>query len=270
VLKKRLVFVLLFDKGKFMLSRNFKLQAVGDIEWLKHNYDYDSMAYAIDELVVLNVSKDDKNITEFCKCLKNISENYFMPIAAGGGLNSIEDAKRFFLAGADKIILNTAYFNNEKLIEKLIKIYGKQSIIASIDYNRNEDNNPIYIKSGQCKLEMSLLDAVQHIENIGAGELLLTSIYDDGLGEGYDYENLKSVSRQVSMPIIANGGCGQFMQFVKAFQECNVSAAATSDLFNFMCDGLQEAREFVRNSGVALAKWDIDYFKCRNKIEAML
>lgn len=269
MLKKRLIFVLLYDNGKFMQSRNFKLQTVGNMEWLKANYDYDSIAYAIDELVVLNVSKDNKNVADFCKCLREISKQYFMPIAAGGGIKSIEDAKKIFSAGADKIVLNTTYFNNTRLIKELIKVYGRQSIIASIDYNRNEDNSPVYIKSGQCRLAMSLEEAITHVEDIGAGELLLTSIYDDGTGEGYDYENLINVSKRVSTPVIANGGCGQFIQFVKVFQECKVSAAATSDLFNFMCDGLQEAREFVRNNEVKLAKWDVDYFKGK-KVEIIL
>lgn len=260
MLKKRLVFVLLYDNGIFMQSRNFKLQSVGSWDWLKENYDYDSIAYAIDELVVLNVSKGDKNVAQFCECLKTLTKSYFMPIAAGGGIESMEDAKALFAAGADKIILNTAYFTHENLVENLIETYGKQSIIASVDYKRNEGDE-VYVDSGQKTIGLKLLDAVRHIESVGAGELLLTSMYNDGIGEGYDYDNLSRVSSVVTIPVIANGGCGQFFQFVKAFQECNVSAAATADLFNFMCDGLQEAREYVRESGVELARWDIEYFK---------
>lgn len=260
MLKKRLIFVLLYDDGKFMLSRNFKLQSVGDMEWLRDNYEYDSIAYAIDELVILNVSKESKDITGFCDCLKNVTKQYFMPIAAGGGIRNTEDAKMIFDAGADKIVLNTSYFNTPDLIKELIKIYGKQSIIASIDYNRNEENNPVYINSGQDKIQIGLAEAVMHIENIGVGEFLITSMYDDGTGEGYDYDNLLEISNLVTTPIIANGGCGQFSQFVKVFQQCHVNAAATADLFNFMCDGLQEAREFVRDNGIELAKWDIEFF----------
>lgn len=260
MLKKRIIFVLLYDQGKFMLSRNFKLQSVGDIEWLKENYEYDSIAYAIDELVILNVSKDDKDIQGFCENLKDITKQYFMPIAVGGGIECMEDARRVFEAGADKIILNTSYFKNSILIDKLIKTYGRQSIVASIDYDRNEEGCPVFINNGQEKYNMNVIEAVKFVENIGAGEILLTSIYDDGTGEGYDYDTLEEIVKQVSIPIIANGGCGQHFQFVKAFKSCNVSAAATSDLFNFMCDGLQDARDFAKKEGIQLAKWDIEYF----------
>lgn len=260
MLKKRLIFVLLYDQGKFMLSRNFKLQSVGDIDWLRENYDYDSIAYAIDELVILNVSKDDKNIEKFCENLKEIVKWYFMPIAVGGGIKCMEDAKSIFEAGADKIILNTSYFKNPKLIKKLTKTYGRQSVVASIDYDRNEEMGVIFINNGQERYNMNVMDAVRYVENIGAGEILLTSIHDDGTGEGYDYDTLKEVVEKVSIPIIANGGCGQPSQFVKVFRNCGVSAAATADLFNFMCDGLQDAREFIKGDGIHLAKWDIEYF----------
>lgn len=265
MLKKRLIFVLLYDQGKFMLSRNFKLQSVGNIDWLRDNYDYDSIAYAIDELVILNVSKEDKNIQGFCEELKEIAKKYFMPIAVGGGIVSLEDAKRLFNSGADKIILNTSYFKNPKLIADLIKLYGRQSIVAAIDYDRNEEGCPVYIHSGKEKYNMNVLEAVNYVEDIGAGEILLTSMYDDGTGEDYDYDTLKEVVKQSSIPIIANGGCGQPSQFVKVFKDCGVSAAATADLFNFMCDGLQDAREYVRGNQIELATWDTEFFNIIGK-----
>ncbi len=265
MLKKRLIFVLLFDQGKYMLSRNFKLQSVGNIDWLRENYDYDSIAYAIDELVILNVSKEDKNIQGFCDELREISKKYFMPIAVGGGIRNLDDAKYLFNAGADKIILNTDYFKNPKLIEELIKIYGRQSIVASIDYDRNEEGHPIFVNSGQEKYNMNVLEAVNYVETIGAGEILLTSIYDDGTGENYDYDTLKEAVKQSTVPIIANGGCGQPSQFVKVFKECGVSAAATADLFNFMCDGLQDAREYIIENQIQLAIWDTAFFDKKDK-----
>jgi len=258
LLKNRLVFALLYNDGKYMLSRNFSLQSVGDINWLKECYDYNSIAYSIDELLVLNVQRGEKNIAEFCNNLKELSKQYFMPVAAGGGIRSVEDAFAIMDSGVDKLILNSAFFKNPDLVKELVRIYGSQCVIASLDYKKN---GKIYIEDGTTELDMDVMSAAKYIEELGAGELYLTSINDDGTGEGYDLETLKEVANSLSIPVIASGGCGRYDQFVEAYNQSNVKAAATADLFNFMADALVETREHIIESGIPMAKWDIEFFQ---------
>lgn len=244
-----------------MLSRNFSLQNVGDINWLKDCYDYNSIAYSIDELLVLNVERGGKNSQEFCCSLQELSRQYFMPVAAGGGIRTIEDARSIMDSGADKLVLNTAFFKNPELVKELVAIYGSQCIIASLDYKNTESGAKVYIEDASIGIEMSVLEAAKYMEELGAGELYLTSISDDGTGEGYDLVTLKEIASKLSIPVIASGGCGRYDQFVEAYNQSNVKAAATADLFNFMADALVETREHIIESGVPMAKWDIDFFQ---------
>jgi cyclase len=261
MLKNRLIFALLYNNGKYMLSRNFTLQSVGDINWLKESYDYNSIAHSIDELLVLNVERGQKNITEFCKHLKEISRQYFMPLAAGGGIKSVEDAYAIMDCGVDKLVLNTVLFTNPDLVKELIKIFGSQCIIASIDYRKTATGTKVFIENGSKEIGMDVLQAAKYVENLGAGEIYLTSINDDGTGEGYDLANIKKVAENVGIPVIASGGCGRCDQFVDAYNKAGVKAAATADLFNFMADALAESRRDIINSGFPMAKWDIKFFE---------
>ena len=119
MLKKRLIFTLLFNDGQFMLSRNFRLQKVGDLNWLQTNYDFSHISFSIDELIVLDVSREDRNISVFCEVLKVLSEGCFVPIAAGGGIRTLDQARSLLRSGADKVVVNTPLFENEDFIKEL-------------------------------------------------------------------------------------------------------------------------------------------------------
>ena len=101
--KKRIIFTLLYNSNRFVLSRNFRLQTIGDLNWLKRNYNFDNVAYHIDELLIFDVTRGKKDSDEFCKAVTQISENIFVPLTIGGGINSFEKAKLFFKSGADKV-----------------------------------------------------------------------------------------------------------------------------------------------------------------------
>ena len=244
-----------------MLSRNFNLQSVGDINWLKECYDYNSIAYSIDELIVLNVERENKNVLEFCDDLKKLSKQYFMPLAAGGGIKTLEDASMILNSGADKLVINSAFFQNPALIKELIKIYGSQCIIASIDYKKSSLGTKIFIENGSVELDLDITAAAKYVADLGAGEIYLNSISDDGTGEGYDIDNIKKITNLTSIPIIASGGAGRYDHFVSAYKEAGVKAAATADLFNFMANALTESRQHIVESGIPMAKWDIDFFQ---------
>jgi cyclase len=258
MLKKRLIFTLLVQKGRFMLSRNFTLQAAGDLDWIMEHYEFDSIAFSIDELIVLNVDRDTSDTEQFCGILAKISAHCFMPIAAGGRIRCIEDADRLFKSGADKVVINSPLFQNHGLIRDLVARFGSQSVIASIDYKRAQSSSEgeVFVENGSRPVGMTLSEAVPHALELGAGELYLTSITRDGTGQGLDTEYISRIGEGVSVPVIISGGAGNFRHLSDAISLKSISAVSTANLFNFMSDNLTEAREEIIASGTALATWE--------------
>ena len=123
MLRKRLIFTLIYSDGFFNQSRNFRLQKVGDINWLEKNYAFKKLAFSLDELIVLDASRGSRDIITFAKNLSRLVEDVFIPICAGGGIRCMEDAEVLFKNGADKIILNTIIYENKDLVGALIKKY---------------------------------------------------------------------------------------------------------------------------------------------------
>jgi imidazole glycerol-phosphate synthase subunit HisF len=255
MLRKRIIFTLIYDNGFFNQSRNFRLQKVGNITWLERNYKFQDIAFSLDELIVLNASKNDKNIEEFAKILNNLVDDVFIPIAAGGGVRTLEDAKVLFDNGADKIVLNTILFTDTTLVKELISQYGSQSIIASIDYKKINDKNKVYIENGNEELEIGLDEYIKYIETLNVGEIYLNSIDRDGTGFGYDFETINTISKDLKIPMIIAGGAGNEKHLSDGLKIDQVNAVATANLFNFIGDGLPKARIKILEEGINIAKW---------------
>lgn len=255
MLKKRLIFTLLIQDGIFQLSRNFSLQAVGDLSWLYQYYKFDSIAYSIDELVLLNVDRGNKEVDKFSPHVSALSKKCFMPITAGGGIQSIDDAYRILDAGADKLAVNTRLFTQPELIEKLVKTFGSQCIVASIDYKMVGHRTEVCISNGIKATGMTIFDAVSTVEKLGVGEIYVTSMDRDGTGQGYDLPVLSKIADLCHVPVIASGGVGDFEHFLSGMNIRNVTGVSTANIFNFIGDGLTEARNHIQKS-IQLAKWD--------------
>jgi len=256
MLKKRLIFTLLVNKGVFQLSRNFSLQAVGSFDWLKKHYELASISRSIDELVLLNVTRGEKLAALFCESVSQLSTLCFTPIAAGGGIDSMDDAYRLLDAGADKLVINSLLFARPALVEELAKTFGSQCVVASLDYRRQGDRLEVYAEAAKRHAGYTLEAAARRAEDVGAGELYVTSVERDGTGQGYDVEALELVAGCCRLPVIASGGVGDFDHFVQGLRVRGVSAASTANIFNFMGDGLTKARGFIEENGIELAKWD--------------
>lgn len=179
-----------------------------------------------------------------------------MPIAAGGGISCMDDAYKILDAGADKLIVNTALFENPKLVAEMVKIFGSQCIVASIDYKYTNTLNEVYISNGMRQTGLTVEGAINNAEQIGIGEIYLTSMERDGTGQGYDLVMLSRVVDLCQVPIIASGGVGDFEHFVKGMQIDNVTGASTANIFNFVGEGLAEARNHIRQCKIDLAHWD--------------
>lgn len=258
MLRKRIIFALIYADGFFMQSRNFRLQKVGDLNWLEKNYKFQQISFSLDELIVLNASRNNKSMEKYADTISNLVNDVFIPIAAGGGIRGMEDAELLFNSGADKIVLNSVLFLNPDLVRALIKRYGTQSIVASIDYKKINGKFEVFIQNGTTKIDMNLWQYIQYLENLEVGEIYLNSIEKDGTGFGYDFETIIEYESKIQIPLIIAGGAGNELHLIKGLEIQNVSAVATANLFNFMGNGLPNARKIIIESGENIANWNVD------------
>ena len=255
---KRIIFTLLYSDNNFFLSRNFTLQKVGDISWLKKNYDFIKLLFSVDELIILNVDRKKKEISRLAKCLKEISEECFIPISAGGGIRSINEAKILFRSGADKIIFNTNLLKNKNLIYQVSRIYGAQSIVASIDVKKENKKYIIYQNNGQRNAKIDLKKYILEIQKLPVGEILLNSIDRDGTGFGLDLNLLKFV-KDLKKPLIISGGLGKREHFYQGFKNNNIDAISTANILNFLGSALYDVRMFLLSKKINMPKWNKNF-----------
>lgn len=255
MLKKRVIFTLLYSQGNFYLSRNFRLQKVGDLRWLNENYNFSSVSSAIDELVILNVSRDQIDWEDFYTMLKEMTANIFVPISIGGGIRNIDHASTLLRSGADKLVLNTSLNTDPTFVKQLIQIYGSQCIIASVDFRNVENKIVPFVLQGRQALDLSLKQYLEYVCSLGVGEIYLNSIDKDGTGQGYALKELKSNIDTLGLPIIIAGGAGHAEHLHEGLEASYIDAVATAHLFNFMGSGLSDARKFILNLGVKLPCW---------------
>ncbi|MDA7719785.1 HisA/HisF-related TIM barrel protein [Alphaproteobacteria bacterium] len=248
---------MLVDNSYFALSRNFRLQKIGDINWLMDNYDFGLTATQIDELIILDVSRGGRNIDVFCSIVKSISQKCFIPISAGGGVLTFKHAEKLLHAGADKIVLNTALFEDIEFVRRLGNSYGIQCIVGSIDVKKCPvDSYKIFIKNGTQEVFSSTLDVLELLDSDIIGELYLTSVDKDGTGQGLDLNLYKLFESKVKVPIIFAGGVGNVKHIEEGFKHGNLNAIATANLLNFIGDGLRLTRENLITQKIDLAIWD--------------
>ena len=258
MLKKRLIFTLLYNQGNFMLSRNFRLQKVGNLKWLQTNYNFSHISFSIDELVVLDVTRGERDREAFCDTLKALTEGCFVPIAAGGGIRTIDHARALLRAGADKVVINSGLYENSGLIAGLASEFGQQCVVASMDIKRNPDGS--YQTVAECGSKGLSDRAEQWVNQVvcdEVGELYLNSIDRDGTGQGYDLSLLDLLPPGMSKPVILAGGVGNATHLAQGLTDPRVDAAATAHLFNFVGDGLKQARHSLIERGVELPIWDV-------------
>jgi cyclase len=257
VLKKRIIFTLLYDNGSFMMSRNFRLQRVGDLNWLKKNYNFSLISFYIDELVVLDVSRGARNAELFCATLKELAEESFVPIAAGGGVNSVDYARKLLRFGADKVVINTIIFTQPVLVEDLAREFGRQCLVASVDLKLSavSGNYEAWTKSGAERVLEGLPQILNCLSQMQVGEIYLNSIEKDGTGQGFDFNLLDLIPYDFPLPIILAGGAGNARHLALGLEDARVDAVATANLFNFVGDGLEKARTLLLEQDIRLAKW---------------
>lgn len=268
--RHRLIFTLLYDSGSFMLSRNFRLQRVGDLHWLTKNYDFSRISHSIDELIVLDVSRAERDIDRFCENLRLLVRQVFVPVASGGGIDSLEQASKLLGSGADKLVVNTALHLQPGTIELLAQTFGSQCVVVSLDHRREQEGFAVYYDRGSRRSAVGLSRCIAQAVSLGAGEIYLNSMERDGTGNGFDLDAVEAMDGRLGVPLIIAGGAGNSRHLVEGISHPAVDAVATANLFNFIGDGLPLARQDMLRQGIDLPRWDPGAFTgLRNACKTM-
>ncbi|MCH2042631.1 MAG: imidazole glycerol phosphate synthase subunit HisF [Saprospiraceae bacterium] len=231
MLAKRIIPCLDIKNGRTVKGINFEgLRDAGDPIELARRY---SQAGA-DELVFLDITATHEKRQILGKLVDKIAQVLDIPFTVGGGIKSLEDVEMLLQSGADKIAINSAAIRQPKLIEDLAKQFGSQCIVLAVDAKQNEANEwKVYLSGGRVETDWYLEDWVKRGQDLGAGELLFTSMNHDGTKEGFAVEMLAKLNQQLSIPIIASGGAGKKEDFREVFQESDVSAALAASVFHY-------------------------------------
>lgn len=248
MLKKRIIPVLLLKNGRMVKGKQFSsYRDTGDPISQAKIYN----AHNTDELVFLDIDATTQNTKTLVEIIKNVSKECFMPLAVGGGIFSVDDASQLISSGADKVIINSASINNMELITELSKKFGKQAVVVSIDLKKENSNYVIYTHSGSKREEKDFLSHLQEMINAGAGEILINSIDNDGMMQGYDLELLQLTLSNCNIPVIICGGAGNFEDLYIGLKN-GAHAVACASLFHFGDNNPTRARSYLLNKKIPM------------------
>jgi cyclase len=253
MLSKRIIPCLDVKSGRVVKGTSFtQLRDAGDPVELATFY-YKEGA---DELVFLDITATPEERDTMADVVARISREVFIPLTVGGGLRSIKDMRRILMAGADKVSINTAAVLNPSLIKEGADKFGSQCIVVAVDAKRVENNkNPeweVYILSGQKPTGIGALVWVKQAVELGAGEILLTSIDADGHRAGYDIELTRAVSEAVSVPVIASGGAGTLEDLYQALVSGKADAVLAASIFHYGTYSIAETKKYLAKKGIPI------------------
>lgn len=252
MLKKRLIAVLILRDGQVVQSVRFKHTNVIHYDPVHAVECFNK--WAIDEIVMLNVSPTPDSREGFLGSVRHISDQCFVPLAAGGWINDPAYARALLVNGADKLVLNTAFADDPKLVEGLSHRFGRQCVVASMDMRRDETGQAtVRVDRGRRDTGADPVAWARRAETLGAGEIFFNSIDHDGARKGYDLDSLQAVAATVSIPVIAFGGVFTWNHLVKGI-EAGADAVAAANIFHYTEHSTRKAKRHLVQSGVAVRK----------------
>ncbi len=248
MLAKRIIPCLDVNKGRVVKGVNFvNLVDAGDPVEAAKAYD----EAGADELVFLDITASAEDRDIILDVVKETAETVFMPLTVGGGIRSLEDIRRLLESGADKVSINTAAVKEPILVEEAAKRFGSSTIVVAIDAKKVDENKwEVYIHGGRTPTGIDAVQWAKAVEDLGAGEILLTSMDKDGTKSGYDIPLTRIISETVSIPVIASGGAGKKEHFFEAFSKGKADAALAASLFHFKELTIQEVKEFLKEKNI--------------------
>ena len=210
-----------------------------------------------DELVFLDITATVENRGTGLEWVRKVAEKVTIPFAVGGGIRNIEDMKALFNLGVDRVSINTAAVRNPKLISKATKEFSKDRLVVAIDGRKNPLGSDlprleVVVKSGSEATGMNIVEWAKKVEELGAGEILLTSKDADGTKEGYDLEMTKAVAEAVTIPVIASGGAGKLEHLYEAVAIGKASAVLAASIFHFGEISISQAKQYLKERGISV------------------
>jgi cyclase len=188
------------------------------------------------------------------KLVKKIAETIFIPFTVGGGINSVKDIQNILKAGADKVSINTAAIKNPKLVKRSAKIFGSQCIVVAIDAKKIKDYWEVFIEGGKKSTGINAIEWARKVEELGCGEILLTSIDKDGTKGGYDLELTKKMSGSINIPVIASGGAGSLKDISEVFKKGKADAALIASILHYKKYRINEIKGYLKKQKIKVRK----------------
>ncbi|ABX13448.1 imidazole glycerol phosphate synthase subunit HisF [Nitrosopumilus maritimus] len=264
MLTKRIIPCLDVDNGRVVKGLNFEsIKDAGDPVELAAKYSKDGA----DELVFLDITASQEKRKTIKELVSNVAKVIDIPFTVGGGVNSMDDARNILLSGADKVGVNTGAVKNPELLTELMTIFGKQCVVVAIDAKRNysedstktmfEENGKkfwfeVFIYGGKQETGLDAIQWAKKATELGAGEVLLTSIDKDGTKDGYDILLTKKIVDTVSVPVIASGGCGKPEDMSEIFVKSDVDAALAASIFHYENQSVNQVKKILRDKNISV------------------
>lgn len=252
MLAKRIIPCLDVRDGKVVKGINFVgIKEVGDPVECAAEYD----RQGADEIVFLDITASNEGRGNMLDVVRRTAQKVFVPLTVGGGIRTIDDFRDTLRAGADKVSVNSAAVKNPQLIKEAADIFGCQCVVVAIDAKKCDDGHyTVVINGGRIDMGIDAVEWAKKAEELGAGEILLTSMDTDGVKGGFDLDMLNAVCSVVKIPVIASGGCGKLEHFTEVFEKTNASAALAASLFHYKELTVDEVKTELKKHNIPVRK----------------
>ena len=246
-LARRLIPCLDVDGGRVVKGTRFEdLVDAGDPAELAARYDREGA----DELVFLDISATLEDRSATLDVITRTAESVFIPLTVGGGVRAEDDVRDLLRAGADKVSMNTAAVRDPSLLARCAERFGTQCMVVAIDAKRDGPSWRVYVEAGRTPTDLDAVEWAGRAAELGAGEILLTSIDRDGTGEGYDLDLLRAVADQAPIPLVASGGAGSLAHFVDALTKGGADAVLAASRFHFGEFSLAQVKRHLADNDI--------------------
>lgn len=247
MLTKRIIPCLDIKDGRTVKGVNFvSLRDAGDPVELAEFYSKEGA----DELVFLDITATEEKRKTLLELVSKVAQKISIPFTVGGGISNIEDVERLLRAGADKVSINSSAVKNPNLINGLAAKFGSQCIVVAIDAKKVEDVWKVHLVGGKIPTEIDLFEWAKEVEQRGAGEILFTSMNNDGTKDGFANKALRKLSTELTIPIIASGGAGNMQHFVDTFEIGKSDAALAASVFHFKEIKIKDLKQELKNNNI--------------------
>lgn len=247
MLKKRIIPCLDIKDGRTVKGINFVgLRDAGDPVDLAKRYA-DAGA---DELVFLDITATIEKRRTLLDLVARVAREIDIPFTVGGGVNTVESVGDLISAGADKVAVNSAAVKNPELLSEIAAAFGRQCLVLAIDAKRKGDSWNVFVKGGREDTGLLAMDWAERAVELGAGELLLTSMNSDGTQDGFALDIVDEISRSVNVPVIASGGAGKREDFMELFKKTNATAGLAASVFHFDRINIGELKTYLKEEGI--------------------